>query len=642
MIRRPLAALLGCALLVSISHARTTPNPNGRATRDPFVTAAAATRSGAISIPAATAVTPSPLPAGAVQLDSTWYDLQDMGSLGARIVGGADGRVHVTWQDDFCELGGGCPPNLNAPQPFPNRGMGYAVRDALGNWTRLGKVSDPLLRNCCVTDLAGGFGSIAVTAAGRAAVSQHLNEDGCDLRGNFYLEDAPGGSTWTGYLTPIQSPSFLFPQVAASTNGSFTVLGEVPKGGQYDEIAEMRVSWVASPGTRFVCPTGWQGGAWTAIAPSTLFRGGQPAFPSIAASSNGRVGVAVGDFGGNVHLIESSNGSFAAGTVTLRTLTVYTDATIVKSDSTSTEYRPFVHCHLAYNDTTPHVVWSELQARRSGSTIVYADHRSRIMHWDPVRGVEVVKRVAAGEADRYDDVDQGLAGPLAGFNTLSVDWPQVGFSSDGSETYVAFLRFSDAEVDPTADTGLPGIVTGVGFGDIACSLTRAGEGWSGPQNLTATPATDERFFSLAVRNPAGKGRLVFQASATNQAGSAIIGDRGSTPGNLLRRIAYLERPLGASLVAVPESAKPSVALLTVSPNPAVGRVRFAFAGTPEPGRAVEVFSVSGRRVAHLPVGRSARREWNGRDDEGHRAPPGIYFARLGDAPAARVRFVLLE
>ena len=32
----------------------------------------------------------------------------------------------------------------------------------------------------------------------------------------------------------------------------------------------------------------------------------------------------------------------------------------------------------------------------------------------------------------------------AGFNTLSVDWPQVGFSADGREIYVAWLRFADA------------------------------------------------------------------------------------------------------------------------------------------------------------------------------------------------------
>jgi hypothetical protein len=634
---------LACALLATGAQARTTPNPAVHPTRDPFAAPGIESReSVSLATAAATAVVPAPLPAGAVQLDSVWYDLQDMGSLGTRIVIGPDGRVHVTWQDDFCELGGGCPPNLNAPQPFPNRAMAYAVRDTFGVWSHLARVQDPLLRNCCVTDLAGGFGAIALASGGRAVVSQHLNEDGCDLRGNFYLEDSPGAASWTGYLTPIVSPSYLFPSVVANPNGSYTVLAEVPKGGQYDEVADMRVSYLPAAGTRFVCPVGWQCGAWAAIAPTTLFRDGQPAFPSIAVSSNGRVGVAVGDFGGNVTLIESSNGSFAPGTITIRALTHDLDAAIIKGDSTSAEYRPYVNCQLAYNDTTPNVVWSELQARRVGTSLTYADFHSRIMHWDPIRGVEAVKQVTAGEADRFDDVDQGLAGPLAGFNTLAVDWPQVGFSSDGRETYVAFLRFSDAEVDPTADTGLPGIVTGVGFGDIACSVTRAGEAWSVPQNLTNTPATDERFFSLAARNPGGHVHVVFQASATNQAGCAIIGDRGTSPGTLLRRIAYLDRALNASLVAVPPSPRAAAPGLLAWPNPTRGRVRFSVPPSEEPTSAsLVVTGVDGRLVARVMLARGEA-EWDGRDAAGRRAAPGIYFARLA-APASRsVRFTLLH
>ena len=39
--------------------------------------------------------------------------------------------------------------------------MGYALRDAVGTWSNLGKVADPTLRNCCVTELAGGFGTLA-------------------------------------------------------------------------------------------------------------------------------------------------------------------------------------------------------------------------------------------------------------------------------------------------------------------------------------------------------------------------------------------------------------------------------------------------------------------------------------------------
>src|SRR5262249_43059216 len=194
--------------------------------------------------------------------------------------------------------------------------------------------------------------------------------------------------------------------------------------------------------------------------------------------------------------------------------------------------------------------------------------RSRIRRWTPGRGVETVYQVPAGLADHYDDIDLGLAGPIPGFNTLSVDWPQVGFSSDGSETYVAFLRFDDAHVDPTANAGLPGVVTGSGFGAVYLSLSLGGGAFGPPQNLTNTPNTDERFFSLATRNPAGRAHIVLQASSTDQAGCVIIGDRGTTPGNLLRRIVYLEVPIAGAVADVPVSQAPlGTGVLRVSPNP---------------------------------------------------------------------------
>jgi hypothetical protein len=646
MTHRHIVSYLSLAMLMAAPvAARHDANPTGRlvlGTDGPRVAVPAADRPASPAAVTAINAIGVPLPAGAVQLDSTWYDLQDMGSLGHRIEVGPDFRVHVTWQDEFCELGGGCPPNLAAPQPHPNRGMGYAVRDVNGVWTNFGKITDPRLPVCCIRDLVGGFGSLALPASGRVALAQHLNEDGCDLHGYFHLEDAPGASTFRGYLTPVVSPSYLFPQVAANPNGSFTVLGEVPRGGQYDETNEIRVSYLAAPGTFYTC-FNWQMGAWTAFAPASLFRDGRPAFPCIAASANGRVGVAVTDMGGDVFLIESSNGTFAPGTTTTRNLTHYSDASIVKSDSTSLEFRPYVHCHLAYNDTTPNVVWSEWQARKSGTVISYFDYHSRIRHWTPNRGVGTVYQVPAGVADHFDDVDNGLAGPLPGFNTLSVDWPQVGFSTDGSETYVAFLTFSDAHVDPTADAGLPGIVTGIGFGDIACSVARGTGPFSVPQNLTNTPNTDERFFSLSTRNPFGRAHLVFQASATNEAGCAIIGDRGTTPGNLLRRIAYLAAPLSASLLDAPAPAAARVRALRVAPNPVLAHARVRFeAGTAAQTRLVEVLDLTGRRIATLVLGAGAPSvEWQGRDDQGRTAPAGVYFARVaGGSPDATVRFVV--
>jgi len=649
--RRCSYATLAALLLVLTSgpaRARSGADPEGRlilgpdGPRPPAPAASASGAAGGRATVQAQAFFPVPLPAGAEVVDSTWYDLQDMGSLGHRIEMGPDLRLHVTWQDDFCELGGGCPPNLAAPEPYPNRGMGYAWRSATGVWHNLGKVTDPRIPVCCVRSLEGGFGTVAITPSGRVAIAQHLNEDGCDLRGYFHLEDTPGENSFRGYLSPIVSPSFLFPQVAANPNGSFTVLGEVPRGGQYDETNSIATAYLPAPGTPYTC-FNWQLGAWTNMAPASLFRDGRPAFPCIAASSNGRVGVAVGDMGGDVYLIESSNGSFAPGTITTRNLTNYSDASIVKSDSTSLEYRPYVHCHIAYNDTTPNVVWSEWQARKSGTTISYYDWRSRIRRWTPGRGVETVYQVPAGLADHYDDIDLGLSGPIPGFNTLSVDWPQVGFSPDGAETYIAFLGFKDSQVDPTANAGLPGVVTGIGFGDIYCVVARSGT-YFPPQNLTNTPNTDERFFSLSTINPLGVAHVVFQASATNQAGCAIIGDRGTTPGNIQRKIAVLERRLDASNVSVPPPQSGVITgRLQVSPNPALAHARVHFETEPSLlARTVEVLDLTGRRVATLPLPAGARFvEWHGRDLDGRSAPAGVYFARVDDEPQGSAsRFVL--
>ena len=632
--------------LAGAGWTRTGPNVPGRALPRIEAAGAPAIHSGAPRATAAAALN-VPLPAGATQIDSTYYDLQDLGSLGTRIVVAGDGRIHATWEDDFCELdANGCPPNPNAPLPFPQRGMAYAYRDVSGTWTHVGKARQPEIHcaQCGPADEAGGFGTIAMTPEGRAAISQHISEDGCDLRGDFYLENAAGAASWTAYLTPIASPSFLFPQVVALPNGSFVVLGEairVTSGCTHCGTSDFRVSRLSAAGPAFSCPTGWQCGPWTSVAPLSLYRSGFPAFPSLASASNGRVGIAVTDFGGNAFLIESSDGTFNAGTVTIRNLTHNSDATITASDSTSTEYRPYIHCHVAYNDTTPHVVWSELQARKSGASIIYVDYHSRIRHWDPVTGLSTVKQVQPGEADHYDDIDNGLSGPIAGFNTITVDWPQVGFSTGGQETYVAWLRFADGEVDPSADAGLPGIVTGIGFGDIAASVMRSGGVWSSPQNLTLTPDADERYFSLAARNAGGKAHVLFQASATNQAGTVQAQDRGTTSALLLRRIAYLERRLSASLGDV-GTAPMGLSTLRVFPNPAHERVGLALGPTAGVSRrAVSVFSVNGRLVARLQV-LAGGAEWDGRDSKGRRVPSGVYLARVEGGNEAPVKFMLLH
>lgn len=639
-------SIFALAAIGSSSFARQAPNPVGRFVRDPLLTAEGTRAESTESDDSGTSSRTGqsvPLPAGAVQVDSTWYDLQDMGSLGARIVRGSSGVVHATYQKDFCEQDDfGCPPDAGQPNPFPIRSMGYATRALNGAWTHLGRVEDPGIRGCCVTELFGGFGAIALTTNGRAAIAQHMNEDGCDDRGDLYLQSAVGSPNFDAYLTPITDPSYLFPQIACTPSGSFAICAEIPKAGSYDEVEEFRISTLAAEGAPFVCPTGWQFSAWKSVISTGLFRDGNPAFPSIATASSGKIGVAVSDFGGNVFLIESSNGTFNAGTVTVQNLTNYSDGAIVASDSTSTQWRPYVNCHLAYDGTTAHVVWSELQARRDGSQIVYVDWHSRVRHWSTPTGIRTVFQAGA-EASDFDDLDEIGEGPIAGFNTISVDWPQVGFSDTGGMVHVAWLRFVNSEVDETADAGLPGIITGVGYGDIAVATSTSGGVFSVPRNITRTPMTDERFFSLAARSPNGTADVLFQASATDQAGVVIIGDRGAESPLLLRRIAFLRAPLSGSS-SVEDALTPMPVALTVHPNPATSAVRLDLTRVSDsPDRSIDILSVDGRRVQRIAVPpRADEVSWDLEDESGEQVAAGVYFARPGWEPESIAKIQVLR
>lgn len=137
---------------------------------------------------------------------------------------------------------------------------------------------------------------------------------------------------------------------------------------------------------------------------------------------------------------------------------------------------------------------------------------------------------------------------------------------------------------------------------------------------------------------------MFLASATNQAGCAIIGDRGVTPGNLERRVAYLAAPLAQSLLDAP--ATPVVqapAALRVTPNPVFAHARVRIeAALAERTRLVEVLDLTGRRITTLVIARGERfAEWRGRDDAGRTAPAGVYFARVaGDDATPATRFVM--
>src|SRR4029079_4889497 len=103
----------------------------------------------------------------------------------------------------------------------------------------------------------------------------------------------------------------------------------------------------------------------------------------------------------------------------------------------------------------------------------------------------------------------------------------------------------------------------------------------------------------------------------------IIGDRGTTPGSIQRKIAMLDMHLDASVLDAPVSQGATLTgPLRVSPNPALAHARVHFETEPASlARTVEVLDLTGRKVAALPLPAGARGvEWQGSDRRGRAAP----------------------
>jgi hypothetical protein len=102
-----------------------------------------------------------------------------------------------------------------------------------------------------------------------------------------------------------------------------------------------------------------------------------------------------------------------------------------------------------------------------------------------------------------------------------------------------------------------------------------------------------------------------------------------------------------TVVTVPAPAVPGVLRLSAGPNPTRGRVGLALDLPAAAHARVEVWDVQGRRVAEVhdawaPAG-VLRLAWDGRDEDGRRAPAGIYLvgARVG-SQRTTARIALLD
>jgi aminopeptidase N len=102
--------------------------------------------------------------------------------------------------------------------------------------------------------------------------------------------------------------------------------------------------------------------------------------------------------------------------------------------------------------------------------------------------------------------------------------------------------------------------------------------------------------------------------------------------------------IGAPLTAVGE-APPSLRLALSGPNPARAGASLSYWLPRESSARVSIFDVAGSRVRGWPAARLASGghtlAWDGRDDAGHRVPPGVYTVCLDAAGERRTRRLVL-
>ena len=99
-------------------------------------------------------------------------------------------------------------------------------------------------------------------------------------------------------------------------------------------------------------------------------------------------------------------------------------------------------------------------------------------------------------------------------------------------------------------------------------------------------------------------------------------------------------PMQCDLTGVGESAPPSFSPIAVYPNPFNPRTTFRFELAERSPAYLEIFAVSGRRVAVPLAGRvlaagAHELSWEARDDSGRRLPSGVYLYRLTAGGRAR-------
>jgi len=140
---------------------------------------------------------------------------------------------------------------------------------------------------------------------------------------------------------------------------------------------------------------------------------------------------------------------------------------------------------------------------------------------------------------------------------------------------------------------------------------RASEVWDAGPSLLTTFRDEQLLGTAFAADPVGRTHAVWLSSSS-----------------LGRRLREMVRAAPAvAPVGVPDVPAPTLARVTVAPNPARGRLQLAIDVPLPAGARASLVNVAGREVASIPLS-SERVSWDGADARGGRVAPGVLFVRV--------------
>ena len=397
--------------------------------------------------------------------------------------------------------------------------------------------------------------------------------DGIGTCGQMFVDCPEGGGAFAEILLP-SNVCLQSPQIACTADSAVVFVGT----GTVDGIEGIYVRRLDTTGT------------WTRL---TLQVAGNYV---VAANPTDRVSVLLNLPGNGVLLFESTNNG---RTWPATPLTVYPPQRIVGSDT----FQAYVGCDLAYLNDSPLVSLHEFMSNAQAPT-----DSSRILFWRQSTGL-----VVAADKGNTPRVVPRLNRPQILHKTIG--YPVIGvvqnriviiYQAFMPETSMAGFNYSDLFLVRSNDNGFS---------------------WYSPENITQTPALDERYPGISKTNwPSAPIFVHVVWQEDPEPGSTAGGDNAP----LSRASQKYSR-----IQVIPASVDPNppapdhFALEQNYPNPfnPVTTIRYTLPAGTRGRTFLRVYDILGREIATLVNEEKLPGHYDVTWDAGT-VPSGVYFYRL--------------